>query len=193
MCSSRATTPWLSPTLRLMFCAAGKHRACWIFAAAAAVSAPPSRTSCRMPTLADISRPALAVAKRNTKRLKLMNRVTAVGLDARKRGPSFVGTLDALVCNPPYVTSEEMTRLEPSVKEYEPALALDGGKDGLAFYRAVAENFTHLLADGGYLCFEFGLGQHMAVSMILQEYGYTDIVLRKDLRGVVRAVRGKKK
>lgn len=144
-------------------------------------------------TLADISRPALAVAKRNIKRLKLMNRVTAVGLDARKRGPSFVGTLDALVCNPPYVTSEEMTRLEPSVKEYEPALALDGGKDGLDFYRAVAENFTHLLADGGYLCFEFGLGQHMAVSMILQEYGYTDIVLRKDLRGVVRAVRGKKK
>ena len=144
-------------------------------------------------TLADISRPALAVAKRNIKRLKLMNRVKAVGLDARKRGPSFVGTLDALVCNPPYVTSEEMTRLEPSVKEYEPALALDGGKDGLAFYRAVAENFTHLLSDGGYLCFEFGLGQHMAVSMILQEYGYTDIVLRKDLRGVVRAVRGKKK
>ena len=48
-------------------------------------------------------------------------------------------------------------------------------------------------SDGGYLCFEFGLGQHMAVSMILQEYGYTDIVLRKDLRGVVRAVRGKKK
>ena len=144
-------------------------------------------------TLADISRPALAVAKRNIKRLKLMNRVTAVGLDARKRGPSFVGTLDALVCNPPYVTSEEMTRLEPSVKEYEPALALDGGKDGLAFYRTVAENFTHLLADGGYLCFEFGLGQHVAVSMILQEYGYTDIVLRKDLRGVVRAVRGKKK
>lgn len=79
------------------------------------------------------------------------------------------------------------------MKEYEPALALDGGKDGLDFYRAVAENFTHLLADGGYLCFEFGLGQHMAVSMILQEYGYTDIVLRKDLRGVVRAVRGKKK
>ena len=52
-------------------------------------------------TLADVSRPALAVAKRNIKRLKLMNRVTAVGLDARKRGPSFVGTLDAhpAVCN----------------------------------------------------------------------------------------------
>ena len=144
-------------------------------------------------TLADISRPALAVAKRNIKRLKLMNRVTAIGLDAKKPAPSFVGTLDALVCNPPYVTAEEMTQLEPSVRDYEPALALDGGADGLDFYRAVAENFTRLIASGGYLCFEFGLGQHVAVSMILQEYGYTDIVLRKDLRGVIRAARGRKK
>ena len=144
-------------------------------------------------TLADISRPALAVAKRNIKRLKLMNRVTAIGLDARKRAPSFVGTLDTLVCNPPYVTSAEMAQLEPSVRLYEPSLALDGGSDGLAFYRAVCENYTHLIAEGGYLCFEFGLGQHVAVSMLLQEYGYTDITLRKDLRGVVRAVRGRKK
>ena len=144
-------------------------------------------------TLADISRPALAVAKRNIKRLKLMNRVTAIGLDAKKPAPSFVGTLDALVCNPPYVTAEEMIQLEPSVRDYEPALALDGGADGLDFYRAVAENFTRLIASGGYLCFEFGLGQHVAVSMILQEYGYTDIVLRKDLRGVIRAARGTKK
>lgn len=144
-------------------------------------------------TLADISRPALAVAKRNIKRLKLMNRVTAIGLDARKRAPSFVGTLDTLVCNPPYVTSAEMAQLEPSVRLYEPSLALDGGSDGLAFYRAVCENYTHLIAEGGYLCFEFGLGQHVAVSMLLQEYGYTDITLRKDLRGVVRAARGKKK
>ena len=143
-------------------------------------------------TLADISRPALAVAKRNIKRLKLMNRVTAVGLDARKRGPSFVGALDALVCNPPYVTSGEMARLEPSVRDYEPALALDGGADGLDFYRAVSENYSHLIVSGGYLCFEFGLGQHVAVSMILQEYGYTDITLRRDMRGVIRAVRGKK-
>ena len=144
-------------------------------------------------TLADISRPALAVAKRNIKRLKLMNRVTAVGLDARKRGPSFVGALDALVCNPPYVTSGEMLRLEPSVRDYEPALALDGGADGLDFYRAVSENYSHLIVSSGYLCFEFGLGQHVAVSMILQEYGYTDITLRRDMRGVIRAVRGKKK
>ena len=144
-------------------------------------------------TLADISRPALAVAKRNIKRLKLMNRVTAIGLDAKKRAPSFVGTLDVLVSNPPYVTAQEMAQLEPSVAKYEPALALDGGKDGLDFYRAILENYTHLIAPGGFVCFEFGLGQHMAVSMLMQEYGYTDIVLRKDLRGVIRAARGRKK
>ncbi len=130
MCSSRATTPWRVTDLALdvlrgreaprvldLCCGSG------CIGLAIAHQLPDAHV-----TLADISRPALAVAKRNIKRLKLMNRVTAVGLDARKRGPSFVGTLDALVCNPPYVTSEEMTRLEPSVKEYEPALALDGGE-----------------------------------------------------------------
>lgn len=144
-------------------------------------------------TLADISRPALAVAKRNIKRLKLQNRVTAIALDARKRAPGFVGALDVLVCNPPYVTAEEMQLLEPSVREFEPALALDGGRDGLDFYRAILENYTHLIVSGGYVCFEFGLGQHVAVSMLMQEYGYTELTFRKDLRGVIRAVRGKKK
>ena len=115
-------------------------------------------------------------------------------LDAVQQSVNAAGcTVENTAFHALYVTSEEMTRLEPSVKEYEPALALDGGKDGLDFYRAVAANYSHLLVPGGSLCFEFGLGQHMAVSMILQEYGYTDIVLRKDLRGVVRAARGKKK
>lgn len=144
-------------------------------------------------TLADISRPALAVAKRNIKRLKLVKRVTAIGLDARKKAPSFVGKLNLLVCNPPYVTSEEMQTLEPSVREYEPHLALDGGADGLDFYRAVTENFTYLIQPGGYVCFEFGLGQEKAVCELLQAHGYTELTLQKDFRGVIRAVRGKKK
>lgn len=143
-------------------------------------------------TLADISRPALAVAKQNIKRLKLVPRATAIGLDARKRAPGFVGALDVLVSNPPYVTAEQLQQLEPSVRCYEPLLALDGGEDGLEFYRAILENFSYLIAPDGFVCFEFGLGQHLAVSMLLQEYGYTDITLRKDLRGVIRAVRGRK-
>lgn len=143
-------------------------------------------------TLADISRPALAVAKRNIKRLKLMNRATGIGLDARKRAPNFVGMLDVLVSNPPYIAASQLPQLEPSVRCFEPMLALDGGEEGLDFYRAILENFSHLIASDGFVCFEFGLGQHLAVSMLLQEYGYTDITLRKDLRGVIRAVRGRK-
>lgn len=144
-------------------------------------------------TLADISRPALAVARQNIRRLKLASRVTAIGLDARRPAPAFVGTLDVLVSNPPYISTSTLAELERSVREYEPLLALDGGADGLEFYRAIIDNYTGLLAPGGCLCLEFGMGQHLAVSMLLQEAGYTDIVLRRDLRGVVRAIRGRKK
>ena len=121
-------------------------------------------------TLADISRPALAVAKRNIKRLKLMNRVTAIGLDAKKPAPSFVGTLDALVCNPPYVTAEEMTQLEPSVRDYEPALALDGGADGLDFYRRISREAPEYLNEGGCLLFEIGWLQKDAVSALMRTF-----------------------
>ena len=121
-------------------------------------------------TLADISRPALAVAKRNIKRLKLMNRVTAIGLDAKKPAPSFVGTLDALVCNPPYVTAEEMTQLEPSVRDYEPALALDGGADGLDFYRRISREAPEYLNEGGCLLFEIGWLQKDAVSALVKAH-----------------------
>ena len=121
-------------------------------------------------TLADISRPALAVAKRNIKRLKLMNRVTAIGLDAKKPAPFFVGTLDALVCNPPYVTAEEMTQLEPSVRDYEPALALDGGADGLDFYRRISREAPEYLNEGGCLLFEIGWLQKDAVSALVKAH-----------------------
>ena len=140
-------------------------------------------------TIADISRPALAVAKRNIKRLKLMNRVTAVGLDARKQGPSFVGALDALVCNPPYVTSEEMTRLEPSVKEYEPALALDGGKDGLDFYRCLAEKWLPYINEGGYIAVECGENQADDISAMFMPH-CEQIEVLNDFSDVQRIVIG---
>ena len=141
-------------------------------------------------TLADISRPALAVAKRNIKRLKLMNRVTAIGLDAKKPAPSFVGTLDALVCNPPYVTAEEMTQLEPSVRDYEPALALDGGADGLDFYRSIASRWGTALRLGGGLLFEVGIGQAPDVEYILAQNGFEAIQTHRDTQGIWRVVEG---
>ena len=71
-------------------------------------------------------------------------------------------------------------------------LALEGGADGLDFYRAILRNFDAALRPGGTICFEFGFGQETALTELLQAAGYEDVTLRKDLRGVVRAVSAKK-
>ena len=139
-------------------------------------------------TLCDVSAKALAVAKQNIASLRLKSRVTAFEADVTKPAAKFLGQFDLIVSNPPYVTRAEMTQLQPSVRDYEPSLALDGGEDGLDFYRAILDNFTSALKDGGYLCLEFGFGQYMAVGMLLEASGYTDIRFRKDARGIIRAV-----
>ena len=93
----------------------------------------------------------------------------------------------------PYITSAEMETLDPSVRDFEPHLALDGGEDGLDFYRAIVENFTPVLNDGGYLCFEFGMGQENAVCELLRKAGYEIIELRKDSAEITRAVLARKR
>lgn len=138
--------------------------------------------------LGDVSPAAVLVAKKNTMNLKLGGRVTCLTLDVRKPATKFLGSFDLIVSNPPYVTSSEMLELEPSVRCFEPHLALDGGADGLDFYRAIVRNYTLALRPGGYLCFEFGMGQQDAVCALLRSYDYEICELRRDLRGVTRAV-----
>ena len=104
-------------------------------------------------TLADISKEALTIAKKNITDQKLTGRVTAIGADALKEPMPFLGKFDMIVSNPPYITTKEMEELDHSVKDYEPHLALHGGDDGLMFYRAIAENYQKALKQGGYLCF----------------------------------------
>jgi len=139
-------------------------------------------------TLADISRDALAVAKKNIASQKLTGRVSCMVVDAREEPSSFLGKFDLIVSNPPYVTTEEMEALMPSVKDYEPHLALHGGDDGLVFYRAIADKYRQALKPGGYLCFEFGMGQGDAVCRILEENGYTVLERKKDYNDRERAV-----
>ena len=143
-------------------------------------------------TLGDVSPAALRVAKQNITDLGFSTRVTAFELDAMKPAPAFLGQFDVLVSNPPYVTKAEMLELEPSVRDFEPHLALDGGEDGLDFYRAIVRNYDSALKPGGALCFEFGMGQADAVCVILQAGGFAQPELRKDYRGVIRAVIAKK-
>ena len=124
-------------------------------------------------TLADISRDALTVARKNITLQKLSGRVACMQVDALAEPKPFLGQYDLIVSNPPYITTQEMTELPESVKDYEPHLALHGGDDGLVFYRAIAENFKKALKPGGYLCFEFGMGQGDDVCAILENNGYT--------------------
>ena len=139
-------------------------------------------------TLADISPEALAVAKRNVARLNLGGRVSCVRVDALQPAPEYLGKFHMIVSNPPYITTEEMKTLEPSVKDYEPHLALHGGDDGLIFYRAIVENFTSALRPGGFLCFEFGEGQGDDVCAILEKQGYTILERVRDFNDTERAV-----
>ena len=143
-------------------------------------------------TLADISEPALRVAKQNVANLRLKSRVTAFSVDVLQPAPRFLGQFDLIVSNPPYVTTQEMAKLDVSVWAYEPHLALEGGEDGLDFYRAIVRNYCGLVKPGGALCFEFGMGQEDAVCAILREGGFAEPELRKDYRGVVRAVAANK-
>ncbi len=139
-------------------------------------------------TLADISRQALDVAKKNVVAHKLTGRVACVQVNALEKPNAFLGKFDLIVSNPPYVTTREMLQLQDSVARYEPRLALHGGADGLDFYRAITENFSAALKPGGYLCFEFGMGQGDAVCELLETNGYTILERSRDYNDRERAV-----
>lgn len=139
-------------------------------------------------TLADISRDALQVAKQNVTAQKLSGRVSCVQANALEKPAAFLGKFDLIVSNPPYITTEEMRDLSHSVADYEPHLALHGGDDGLDFYRSIATNYAAALKPGGFLCFEFGMGQGDAVCALLEENGYTILERTKDYNDRERAV-----
>ena len=143
-------------------------------------------------TLADISDKALRVARQNMTRLHLKHRVTAFSVDVLQPAAKFLGQFDVIVSNPPYITTKEMAELPVSVWAYEPHLALEGGADGLDFYRAILKNFDAALRPGGTVCFEFGLSQQDAVGRLLEQAGFDEINFRKDLRGITRAVSARK-
>ncbi len=139
-------------------------------------------------TLADISREAIQVARQNITLQKLSGRVSCIQADALKPPAPFLGKFDLIVSNPPYITTGEMQELPKSVREFEPHLALHGGDDGLQFYRSIAENYSAALKPGGFLCFEFGMGQGDAVCEILNENGFTVLERTRDYNDRERAV-----
>ena len=132
-------------------------------------------------------------ARKNVALHHLGNRCVCMDADALSPPPLRMSNFDLIACNPPYITAAEMETLDPSVKDWEPALALDGGEDGLIFYRSVLEHWKSVLKDGGIIIFEVGEGQADPVRDLLTQAGFYNLGCALDTAGVERVVYGRKK
>ena len=144
---------------------------------------------CRV-VLADCSEEALRVARTNARRNQLNARVTCVQADAMTAPAPALWDFDVIACNPPYIPHGDLANLDVSVRDYEPWGALDGGEDGLDFYRAVSARWGTALRLGGTLIFEVGIGQAPDVEQIMAQNGFENIVTHQDTRGIWRVVEG---
>jgi release factor glutamine methyltransferase len=132
----------------------------------------------------DISREALAVARRNAARHGVADRITFTHGDLFD---GIDGTFDAIVANPPYVVDRAGPALQPEVRDHEPSVALYGGAEGLDLVTRLVRDAPDRLRSGGYLVFEFGLGQDVEIEELLARTpGLTLLGLRRDLQGIAR-------
>ena len=111
-------------------------------------------------------------------------------VNALEKPDRSLGEFQCIVSNPPYIPAGDIAGLDVSVKDYEPHLALDGGEDGLDFYRAISEKWKEALVPGGRLYFEVGIGQADEVLRIMRSQGFGDIQIVKDLHDIPRVVYG---
>ena len=112
--------------------------------------------------------------------------------DALQAPSHTLGLFDMLVCNPPYIPSGDIPGLDSSVKDFEPMMALDGGADGLDFYRAVTKLWKSALKPGGHLIYEVGIGQSEKVAGLLVQAGYENIRITRDTGRIDRVVEGQR-
>lgn len=140
--------------------------------------------------LIDISPIALEVTDININRLEAENNCNVYFSDLLENPINNGKRFDCIVSNPPYIRKDVIPELMEDVKNYEPTLALDGGEDGLDFYRKITEQSKQLLNNGGVLAFEIGHDQKVEVSTILEKNGFEDIKSYKDLAGLDRVVLG---
>jgi release factor glutamine methyltransferase len=146
--------------------------------------------SCRA-VLVDNSPAALSVARSNIIKNKQTNFIMCVEADACDPPPVLLGKFDLIACNPPYIPSLDIAKLDRSVAKYEPAAALDGGSDGLDIIRAAARSWGAVLKDGGRFFIEIGIGQAQAVRDIMAENNYEDIKTYFDTQNIERVISGK--
>lgn len=148
-----------------------------------AVSVAQERPGCEVHA-SDISEAALRVARSNARNsgveVELHHADIATGLDA------LHGSIDVLISNPPYINSAEITSLAPEVRDWDPHGALDGGPDGLAFYRRIFQETLPLLTEGADIVLEIGHDQDRTVPELGRSYGFSPVSVIPDLTGTPR-------
>ena len=149
-------------------------------------------------TASDLSEDALAVAKLNAEQNGVSIRFVKSDLFEAFRGTGEAsgdrGTgrqaerFDLITCNPPYIPSGDLAGLQPEVRDHEPSMALDGGEDGLDFYRRLSAEAPAFLNPGGAVCLEIGYDQAESVSALFEKEGFREVRVLKDLAGLDRVV-----
>ncbi|MBR1421787.1 MAG: peptide chain release factor N(5)-glutamine methyltransferase [Selenomonadaceae bacterium] len=138
-------------------------------------------------TAIDLSDQAIKIANENSDCLNLQDRIEIIKgdlfepIDPEKK-------FDAIVSNPPYIPQKDLENLPIDVRNFEPMLALDGGIDGLDFYRKIAGESKNFLAEDGFVAVEIGIDQSKDVEEIFRRDGFNQIEIRKDLGGIDRVV-----
>lgn len=146
--------------------------------------------SCHV-SAADLSPEAVDLARRNAAHVGVQERVAfSVGdLFAPFDHDGFIGQVDMVVCNPPYISSQRVVEMPAEVSSYEPRLAFDGGPFGISILVRLITEAPRYLKPGGWLCFEVGLGQGELIRRRLERHGaYGDIEVRSDREGNPRAL-----
>lgn len=141
-------------------------------------------------TALDISENALAKAKENALLNGVADKISFIKSNVFE---NVQGSFDIIVSNPPYIEREVIPTLDRQVKDFEPVRALDGGTDGLDFYRIITKNAHSFLNKGGLLAFEIGYNQGEAVSSLMESAGFTQLTVGRDLAGLDRTVCGRLK
>lgn len=152
---------------------------------AIATQAPQARV-----VLGEIDDSALKICRQNIRRNGLSARVMPIQTDAREKPARSLGEFQCIVSNPPYIPTGDIAGLEPSVRDYEPRMALDGGADGMEFYRSITEQWKEALVPGGRLYFEVGIGQADPVLRLMRSQGFGDLQIIKDHHKIPRVVLG---
>lgn len=136
-------------------------------------------------TLSDLSEDALSVTKKNLEQHAVDANVVCGDLYENVSGKYHV-----IASNPPYIERDVIDTLQEEVKDYEPMMALDGGEDGLDFYRRIIAEAPQYLEKAGYLIVEIGYNQGKAVSELMETAGFCEVVVKDDYAGLNRVVYG---